>query len=355
MALMKQKRYSEAHEKFVEASRLNKYNFMAMLLAAIMEIRLERYEDAELKLNFLSTVAPNESNTYEYAHLKYIKKDYSGAEYYAKKALEFNPLMLNPSLLLGKIYREQLDIKKAEDVFNAALVHHASKPDLYYEWGVMYQYFEKYIEAKAMFEKVLEISPEEAFAKAGLGLTLAALGDIENAEKFVYDELEKEPECYLAIKGKAFILFYKEECENAIEVFKQILKEDSTDVVCNFYIAKCYEKLGNDILTKEYYENAINKFPSHVNSYINYSEYLIKRGEFAEAQRKLRRALKVDDNNLQILNLLFYVSYILVKENVCEYNIKEALAIAEKVCSIDLNSFEYNGEKAELSTILENL
>ena len=46
MALMKQKQYANAHEKFVEAVRLNKYNFMAMLLDAIMEIRLERYEDA---------------------------------------------------------------------------------------------------------------------------------------------------------------------------------------------------------------------------------------------------------------------------------------------------------------------
>lgn len=354
MALMKMKRYTEAHEKFVEASRLNKYNFMAMLLAAIMEIRLERYEDAELKLNFLATVAPNESNTYEYAHLKYIKKDYQGAEYYAKKSMEFNPLMLNPFLLLGKIYREQLDITKAEEIFNAALENHSQKPDLYYEWGVMYQYFEEYDKAKQKFEKVLELSPDEHFAKAGLGLTLAALGDIKNAENCIYEELEKEPECYLAIKGKAFILFNKADYEGAIEVFKQILKEDSTDVVCNFYIAKSYEKLGNDILTKEYYENAINKYPSHINSYVEYSKYLIAQGDFAEAQRKLRRAVKVDENNLSVLNLLFHVSYILVKEKVCEYNVKETLAIAEKICSIDSDSFEYDSEKTELTNILES-
>ena len=54
MALMKQKRYNEAHEKFLESVRLNKYNFMALLLAAIMEVRTGQYNEAETKLNFLA-------------------------------------------------------------------------------------------------------------------------------------------------------------------------------------------------------------------------------------------------------------------------------------------------------------
>lgn len=355
MSLMKQKRYSEAHEKFVEAVRLNKYNFMAMLMAAIMEMRLERYEDAELKLNFLSSVAPNETNTYEYAHLKYIKKDYANAEYYAKKALEFNSVMLNPYLILAKVYREQLEFEKAEDVLNAALANNPSKPDLYYEWGVVAQYFENYELAKEKFEKVLELSPEEGFAKAGLGLSLAALGNVEEAEPLVYTELEKEPECYLALKGKAMILFKNEDFEGAIDLFKRILKEDASDYACNYYIARAYERIGNDILTKEYYENAVKRFPSLVKAYIDYSKYLINKKEYAEAQRKLRKAVKADENNVEILNLLFHVSYILVKENLCEYNVKEVIALADKINTLNPEAFEYENERAELTNILNNL
>lgn len=355
MSLMKQKRYAEAHEKFVEATRLNKYNFMAMLFAAIMEMRLERYEDAELKLNFLSTVAPNESNTYEYAHLKYIKKDYKNAEYYAKKALEFNPMMLNPYLILGKIYREQLEYKKAEENFIHAEIHNSSKPDLYYEWGLMEQYFENYDKARVKFEKVLEISPEENFAKGGLGLCLAANGDLTDAEFLISEALDKEPECYPALKGKAMIAFKKGEYDKAVEYFKQILKEDSSDYVCNYYIAKSYENLGNDILTKEYYENAIKNFPSFLKSYIDYSKYLITKKEYAEAQRKLRKAVKIEENNTEILNLLFYVSYILVKDNICEYNVKEVLTLADKINELDPEAFKYPQERTELTNILNNL
>lgn len=73
MALMKQKKYALARDKFLNATKISKYNFTAILLSAIMEIRLCDYESAEMKLKFLAKVAPNESSTYEYANLKLLK------------------------------------------------------------------------------------------------------------------------------------------------------------------------------------------------------------------------------------------------------------------------------------------
>ena len=68
----------------------------------------------------------------------------------------------------------------------------------------------------------------------------------------------------------------------------------------------------------------------------------------------MRKALKADSDNTEILNLLFYVSYILVKENLCEYNIKETIAISKKIENINANLFEYPDEKAELEQILNS-
>ena len=94
MALMKQEKFSGAREKFAKASNMNKYNFSAMFLCAVVEIKLEMYDKAEEKLAFLTKVYPNEGNTFEYARLKAIKNDYADAIYYAKKALEYNSNML---------------------------------------------------------------------------------------------------------------------------------------------------------------------------------------------------------------------------------------------------------------------
>ena len=85
MALMKQHKYAEAHDKFIEAAKHNKYNFSAVFLCAVMEIKLEMYDKAEMKLTFLANVCPNANNTFEFARLKYLKKDYDSAIHYAHK------------------------------------------------------------------------------------------------------------------------------------------------------------------------------------------------------------------------------------------------------------------------------
>ncbi len=354
MALMKQRRFSEAHEKFIEASRINKYNFMAILLAAIMEVRLERYDDAEAKLNFLANVSPNESNNYELANLKYIKGDYNSSLHYAKKALEYNRNMLPVYLLLGRIYTIKREEENALLVFEEAFKRELITQNLFYEWGVALQKFEKYEQAKEKFEKILEISPDEEDAIAGKALCDTALGNIETSENILLQLYQKFPENYLVLKGMGFLNFHTAKYEESVEEFKSALKIDTSDVLIYYYIAQAYVKLSNDILAKEYFEHSLKENPEFIKSYIEYSKYLISTEKYQEAQRKLRRALKIDENNLDILNLLFHVSYVLVKDNVCEYNVKEALSIAEKIYAINRDSFEYEEEKADLEKYINS-
>lgn len=354
MALMKQKRYSEAHEKFIEASKINKYNFMSILLAAIMEVRLERYDDAEAKLNFLANVSPNESNNYEYANLKYIRGDYKSAVHYANKALEYNKNMLPVYLLLGRVYTIWRDEANALNAFEEALKRELINPNLFYEWGISLQKFERYDDAKEKFLKILELTPDEKDAIAGVELCNAAYGNADEAKIGLEKILEENPECYLAVKGMALANYNTGMYEEAVEGFKKVLNIEPSDVINYYYISMAYKNISNDILTKEYFEHSLKENPEHVKSYIDYSLYLIDRSDFAEAQRKLRRALKNNENNLEILNLLFHVSYVLVKEKVCEYNVKETLSIADKIYSIDKESFRYEDEKADLVKIINS-
>ena len=47
---------------------------------------------------------------------------------------------------------------------------------------------------------------------------------------------------------------------------------------------------------------------------------------------------------------MFYVSYILVKEDLCEYNIREAISLANGIAE-----FRYPELKAELEILLKNI
>ena len=102
---------------------------------------------------------------------------------------------------------------------------------------------------------------------------------------------------------------------------------------------------------KEYFEKSLVENPADIKNYIQYSQFLIKNNEIESAQRKLRRALKLKDDNIEILNLLFHVSYILVKQNNCEYNVRETLSIGDKIISIDENGFKYTDEYTELKNM----
>ena len=350
MALMKQHKYAEAHDKFIEAAKHNKYNFSAVFLCAVMEIKLEMYDKAEMKLTFLANVCPNANNTFEFARLKYLKKDYDSAIHYAHKSLDFNPNILPSYILLGQIYALKFDMENSLKYFETAQEKKLTNAALYLEWGKVLEKFEQFDEAILKLLKALEFEPDNIEINSYLWLCYASRKEFDEAQPLLENVISKEPENKLVKQALGIVAYEHDDINKALE----LLRADDEDAVNSYYLAKCYEKMNNDTKVKDYYENAILFNPKYIAAFTDYSRYLISRNEYPEAQRKLRKALKADENNIILLNLMFYVSYILVKENLCEYNVKETLSIAEKVENIDRNLFEYPEQKAELTAILHN-
>ena len=173
MALMRLKKYKLARDKFLTAIKINKYNYTAILLSAVMEVRLCDYDSAEMKLAFLTKVAPNESSTYEYANLKLLKENYKEAEMYATKSININPQMLPAYFVLGEVYSIKKDLSKTEKTFRIAMSNDLESSSLHYEWGKAYLRFFDYEKAQEQFELALKMEPEFIEAKAGLALTQA--------------------------------------------------------------------------------------------------------------------------------------------------------------------------------------
>lgn len=357
MAFMKLNKISDAREKFVLSVKMNKYNSNALFLASVMEIKLKMYDEAENKLHFLANVAPNEANSFEYARLKFLKNDYESAIFFAQKALDFNRNMLPVYLLLGKIYRfknlKKLSLeeyKKAEDLSLIA-------PNLYVEWAASLIKFEEFEDAMLKLDKAVELDCETQEIKILKAVCGTMSGHIDENKAFLENTLNdnenQDKSLILRVLGVASCR--EEKFTDGIHYFKSALKEDSADVINYYYIAKAYLHSGATSNAKEYFETSIKENPTHLKSYIDYSKFLISNEDFADANRKLRKALKQDENNLEILNMLFYVNYILVKQNICEYNIKETLDFEKQIKSIDENAFKYPDKSAELAEMLNKL
>ena len=349
MALMRQKKYAHARDKFILASKINKYNYAAIHLCAVMDVRLCDYEAAETKLKFLTKVAPNEGSMYEYANLKLIKSDYKTSLEYAQKALGYNKQMLPAYFILGEIYSIQKDYENMQNTYRIAAENDLDCEMLQFEWGKACVRLFDFSEAKKHFDLSLEKNKNYSEAKIGLALINSLNGDFE-----LLKELREKHGNNVYIQ-ESIGLYYlsKEKYEDAIEMFKKALRTDSKQTYNLLHIARTYKKLNNKEKIKEYYEKFVAENPQYIKGFIEYAQYLTEIKEYADAKRKLQKAQKLDSDNLDILNLMFYLSYMLVKDNVSEYNLKEAIKIADKVKI--LGDFKYEPEKEELEKILKEI
>lgn len=311
MALMKLNRLPEAAQKFQQAVEANKYNFSAIFLGAMLDLKEGDYNKAESKLAYLVKVCPNESNSYEYANLKFIKGDIENAIHYAKKAIEFNPSILPAYILLGKAYSKRHDRENSLSYFKAAEERELTTANLYLEWGIALIKFGDLKSAHEKLSRAALLEPDNAEINEKLDLANILLGNTETLKHGGQSGVQGDINRGILNRSP--------------ELLKKTLSDEYDDSISYYYLAKFST---NDVKIREYYESAISKNPCYIQAFIDFAEYLISKEDFAEAQRKLRKALKVDENNLELLNLLLCV---LAKDNGSEYNRKEALQITRKI------------------------
>ena len=349
MTYMQQKKYANALEKFSMAAKLNKYNFSAILLSAVMEIRLEKYSDAEEKLQFLVKVAPNETSLYEYANLMLIKENYNEAKSYANKAIDANKKMLPAYLILVEVAVQEQNYCEAKEIFNTALENGLENELLYVAWGNASLYCFDYEQAKQKYQLALEKNSQSNEARCGMALLLAMENDFELLNELKEKNL-KEASIQQATGIEAQ---YNANYDYAIEMYKKALKTDKNYKNSYLLLARTYQKLQNTDKTRENYEAFIQEVSKNASALIEYSKWLINIKDYSNAQRKLNKAEKLEPQNNEILNLLFFVSNILVRENICEYNVKEVIKIAQR--AKESGNFEYQNEEDELRRILNDL
>ena len=348
MAYMRLKKYAAAEEKFNIAAQISKYNFSAILLSAVMEVRQEKFAIAEEKLKFLVKTAPNEASLYEYANLKLIKEDYKEAEKYALKTIEINRQMLPAYLVLGEIYSIQKNIAAVEKIFTDAKNSGLDDSILYFEWGKANIRLFEFQKAREQFNTAIEKKPEFNDAKIGIAL----LNSYENNFELLDELKERNMNNVYIMEGVGLELLSENNILEAIETFKKAIKIDPKQTYIYYDLIQAYKKLNEPVKIREFYEKFIEVNPHYTKALEEYSQWLVETGNYEEAKRKLRKLLSKDENNIKALNLLFFVQYTLVINNISEYNIREALSTAQKIKS--LGNFEHGEKEKELENILNS-
>lgn len=348
MVFMRQKKYALAKDKFNIAAQISKYNFTAILMSAVMEKRLGEYAIAEEKLRFLVKVAPNEGSLYEYAHLKLFQNKYDEAELYANQTLALNKLMLPAYFILGEVFSIQKDYQKTVDNFKTAERLGLKNSTLYVEWGKALVRLLNFEYAQEIFKNALAIDPCDNDAKIGLALINSYSNDFA-----LLENLKDKNQNNVYIKEAIGLqMLCNGEYKNAVEMFKKALSIDKHQTYNYYNLAVAYEKLNDSYKVREYFDKFIQYNPEYAKGLNEYGKWLINVSDFEEAQRKLKKAKKLDADNVDTINMLFLTYHALVKKNFSEYNVKEAISIANK--ALELGRFDYMPQKQELEQMLGN-
>lgn len=159
---------------------------------------------------------------------------------------------------------------------------------------------EKAIEA---YKQAVKLNPEYAEAFFRLGVAYSLLEKEEEAARLPGEVIE-EPTPKKGKKAKPEKTNAEKAFDNAIKLYKKIVKDNPKDDVAFFYLGRSYNKLDEDLEAAKALRQAVKLNPDNIEYQIELGEILIKLAEYDEAIRALKKALDLDENNLQAEDLL---------------------------------------------------
>lgn len=168
---------------------------------------------------------------------------------------------------------------------------------LWFELGNLYASNKEYRSALSLFEKVLQLNPNDDLAWYNRGNALSQLGQNEEALSSFEQVLQFNPNDDLAWYNRAKALFYLEQYEEAIVSFEKVLQINPND-----YLTWNNRGVALGLLGK--YEEALSSFeqtlqlnPDQEIAWNNQGVALSDMGKYKEAIASFEKVLQLNPNN----------------------------------------------------------
>lgn len=178
-----------------------------------------------------------------------------------RQAVQENPSLIMPRILLGKIYKDKGDYASAIEYYRSVTELDPHDPEHRYNLGVSYQMIQRLQEAASSYQAALKLNPDDFGSNMNLGLVYLALGDIERAVKFT---------------------------ERATE-----LRPNSAEAQAN--LAVTLDSAGQYSRAENAYRRSLEMAPVQAGTLVNYANNLLAQQKWQEAVQVLNEALKLEN------------------------------------------------------------
>lgn len=122
---------------------------------------------------------------------------------------------------------------------------------------------ERYDDAIAAYQQVLEDDPENHLALYNLGLVEQSQGDTAQAEDYYRQTLEVEPEYIPALFNLAIIRSAEGAREEAVQLYTQIIEIDPEHAGAHLNLAFAHLEQGNEAAAQESFARAVELNPEY--------------------------------------------------------------------------------------------
>lgn len=181
----------------------------------------------------------------------------------------------------------------------------------YNETGIKAFQEKRYEDAAQAFTQAIEENPKDAVGYINFGNLLAAMGDVERAERFFQKAITVDEEAATAFYGLANLYYEAERYTEAAKLYQTSIDKGIEGADAYYMLAKCFEREEQPKLALPYMQRAAELAPEDLQIRLAYGILLCTLEMFDYAKVELDFVIEQDWNNADAhynLGVLYAVS-----------------------------------------------
>jgi len=195
------------------------------------------------------------------------KKDMKGAEKELRKAAELDKNNSDALLKLGQVQVAQGSVDQAIATYQRSLKNNPREIRFYILIGELYESKQDWEKAKQMYQKALEIQPDNPLASNNLAyVMLQQGGNVDVALSMAQTARRGMPDSSNAADTLGWAYFQKGAYNMAIDLFKEALKKSPEEATYHYHLGLAYQKAKQPALAKQHLERVLKINPKYMNA-----------------------------------------------------------------------------------------
>jgi tetratricopeptide (TPR) repeat protein len=213
-----------------------------------------------------------------------------------EQALERSPGILSTSVLLASAKLSQNDLKGAEDVLKKASDDAPNSSEAHKVLADFYIDRNRMSDAETHLRRALELDPKNEAALMDLARLQLTLGKKQEAEQG-FKRLAASFN-YRSVYG--IFLFQDGRRDEAVREFEKLFKENPEDRAARTRLIVAYRVMNRPADVDRVVQAALKKNSRDLEAMLEWSEILIERGKFSDAETNLNLALKMNRTSPEV-------------------------------------------------------